>query len=246
MYRGLQRSIARAVGSSSQGVISHRRWLSTSSGSGSGSGGGQTLIEKIVQRYATRLSAGQRVRSGDYVSIVPAHILTHDNTSAVMIKFNAFWNKPSGTAAGNGVSGEPTVHNPKQPVFVLDHNVQDKSEGNLKKYRAIESFAVKHNINFYPAGRGIGHQVMCEEGYALPHTLVVASDSHANMYGGLGCVGTPVVRTDAASIWATGKTWVSTYQPTTTNRMPVTDRVLCCCFALSLYGTVAGAADGSG
>lgn len=26
-------------------------------------------------------------------------------------------------------------------------------------------------------------------------------------YGGLGCLGTPVVRTDAASIWATGKTW---------------------------------------
>ena len=48
---------------------------------------------------------------------------------------------------------------------------------------------------------------MCEEGYAWPTTLVVASDSHSNIYGGLGCLGTPVVRTDAASIWATGKTW---------------------------------------
>jgi homoaconitate hydratase len=27
------------------------------------------------------------------------------------------------------------------------------------------------------------------------------------MYGGIGCLGTPIVRTDAASIWATGKTW---------------------------------------
>ena len=27
------------------------------------------------------------------------------------------------------------------------------------------------------------------------------------MYGGVGCVGTPIVRTDAAAIWATGKTW---------------------------------------
>ena len=48
---------------------------------------------------------------------------------------------------------------------------------------------------------------MCEEGYAWPGTMVVASDSHSNMYGGLGCLGTPVVRTDAAAIWATGKTW---------------------------------------
>ena len=37
--------------------------------------------------------------------------------------------------------------------------------------------------------------------------MTVASDSHSNMYGGVGCLGTPVVRTDAASIWATGKTW---------------------------------------
>jgi homoaconitate hydratase len=37
--------------------------------------------------------------------------------------------------------------------------------------------------------------------------MAVASDSHSNMYGGLGCLGTPVVRTDAAAIWATGRTW---------------------------------------
>ena len=62
-------------------------------------------------------------------------------------------------------------------------------------------------MDFYPAGRGIGHQVLVEEGYAFPHTLTVASDSHSNMYGGVGCVGTPIVRTDAAALWATGKTW---------------------------------------
>ena len=27
------------------------------------------------------------------------------------------------------------------------------------------------------------------------------------MYGGVGCVGTPIVRTDAAALWATGQTW---------------------------------------
>ena len=36
---------------------------------------------------------------------------------------------------------------------------------------------------------------------------MVASDSHSNMYGGLGCLGTAVVRTDAASIWATSTMW---------------------------------------
>jgi len=71
----------------------------------------------------------------------------------------------------------------------------------------MERFARTHDVDFYPAGRGIGHQVLVEEGYAFPYTLTVASDSHSNMYGGVGCVGTPIVRTDAAALWATGKTW---------------------------------------
>lgn len=67
--------------------------------------------------------------------------------------------------------------------------------------------AKEQGVDFYPAGRGIGHQILVEEGYAFPYTLTVASDSHSNMYGGVGCLGTPVVRTDAAAIWATGRTW---------------------------------------
>src|SRR5437764_1307711 len=37
--------------------------------------------------------------------------------------------------------------------------------------------------------------------------MVVASDSHSNLYGAMAALGTPVVRTDAASIWATAVTW---------------------------------------
>ena len=36
---------------------------------------------------------------------------------------------------------------------------------------------------------------------------MVASDSHSNMYGALGAIGTPIVRTDAAAVWATGEFW---------------------------------------
>ena len=92
-------------------------------------------------------------------------------------------------------------------MFTLDHDVQNRSPKNLAKYASIEQFARKHGIDFYPAGRGIGHQVLVEEGYAFPFTLTVASDSHSNMYGGIGGVGTPIVRTDAAALWATGQTW---------------------------------------
>ncbi len=153
----------------------------------------QTLIEKIAQKYAVGLSSDHKVHAGDYIMFQPAYVMTHDNTGAVIPKFKSI--------------GATKLFNPRQVVHTLDHNVQDKSEKNLEKYRKIEAFSKEMGADFYPAGRGIGHQIMCEEGYAWPGTMVVASDSHSNMYGGLGCLGTPIVRTDAAATWATGKTW---------------------------------------
>jgi homoaconitate hydratase len=154
---------------------------------------GQNLTEKIVQKYAVGLQAGKQVKSGDYVSIQPSHCMSHDNSWPVALKFMGL--------------GAKSIHNNRQVVMTLDHDVQNKSVKNLEKYRNIENFAKNHGVDFYPAGRGIGHQVMVEEGYAFPYNLTVASDSHSNMYGGVGCLGTPIVRTDAAAIWATGMTW---------------------------------------
>lgn len=154
---------------------------------------GQNLTEKIVQNYAVNLPKGKLVHSGDYVSIKPAHCMSHDNSWPVALKFMGL--------------GATKVKDTNQIVNTLDHDIQNKSEKNLTKYKNIENFAKKHGYDFYPAGRGIGHQIMIEEGYAFPLNLTVASDSHSNTYGGLGALGTPVVRTDAAAIWATSQTW---------------------------------------
>ncbi|MCL6097050.1 MAG: homoaconitase [Bacteroidetes bacterium] len=153
----------------------------------------QTLIEKIAQRYAVGLQPNHIVHAGDYLSIRPAYVMTHDNTGAVIPKFKSI--------------GATKLANPRQVVHTLDHDIQNKDEKNLAKYKKIEEFSKSMGADFYPAGRGIGHQIMIEEGYAFPGTMAVASDSHSNMYGGIGCLGTPIVRTDAAAIWATGRTW---------------------------------------
>jgi len=119
--------------------------------------------------------------------------MTHDNTGAVIPKFKQI--------------GATSIANPAQPVFAIDHDIQNTSPENLAKYAKIEAFAREHDIDFYPAGTGISHQVMIEQGYVVPGSMVVASDSHSNLYGAIAALGTPVVRTDAASIWATGVTW---------------------------------------
>lgn len=153
----------------------------------------QTVVEKIAQAHMVEGPTGRPLRAGDFLSIRPLHVMTHDNTAAVMKKFRAI--------------GAERIADPRLPVFILDHDIQNRSEANLSKYRSIEAFARRMGVDFFPAGSGIGHQVMVEQLYVRPGAFVVASDSHSNMYGALGALGTPVVRTDAAAIWATGEFW---------------------------------------
>jgi homoaconitate hydratase len=134
----------------------------------------QTLTEKIVQRFAVGLPPGKIVRSGDYVTIQPARCMTHDNTAPVITKMKAM--------------GATKIADPSQLVFGIDHDVQNRSDKNMAKYKTIQEFSKKHGVNFYPAGRGIGHQIMVEEAYVLPGTMAVASDSHSNHYGAINCL----------------------------------------------------------
>src|ERR1700732_773494 len=154
---------------------------------------GLTLVEKIAARHADGLAPGTVVRAGDFVSIRPRHVMTHDNTGAVIPKFKQI--------------GATAIADPAQPVFAIDHDIQNVTPKNLEKYAKIEAFAGEHGVDYYPPGTGISHQVMVEQGYLVPGALVVASDSPSNLYGAAAALGTPVVRTDAASIWATGVTW---------------------------------------
>src|SRR5581483_10789050 len=83
----------------------------------------QTITEKIAQ---THLAEGpdRSLRAGDFVSIRPHRVMTHDNTSAVMSKFKGI--------------GAKKINNPKQLVFALDHDIQNQDQANQKKYRSIE------------------------------------------------------------------------------------------------------------
>jgi homoaconitate hydratase len=154
---------------------------------------GLTLVEKVAARHADGLAPGTVVHAGDFISIRPRHVMTHDNTGAVIPKFKQI--------------GATAIADSAQPVFAIDHDIQNVTPKNLEKYAKIEAFAREQGVDFYPPGTGISHQVMVEQGYVVPGALVVASDSHSNLYGAMAALGTPVVRTDAASIWATGVTW---------------------------------------
>src|SRR2546425_755067 len=98
---------------------------------------GQTIVEKIAQAH---LAEGPKrpLRTGDFVSIHPRYVMTHDNTSAVMSKFRG--------------SGAKKIHDPRQFEFALAHDIQNQDESNQKKSRGFEAFAKEQGVVFYPAG----------------------------------------------------------------------------------------------
>jgi homoaconitate hydratase len=154
---------------------------------------GGTLVERILARHLVDGPAGRPPRAGDLVTLSPARTMSHDNTSAILSRFEAL--------------GGRRLRHPERTVVVLDHDIQNRGADNLAKYAAIEAFAREQGAAFHPAGSGIGHQVMVERLYVAPGDLAVAADSHATTYGALGALGVPLSRADVAGIWAAGLFW---------------------------------------
>src|SRR5437762_14240203 len=118
---------------------------------------GLTLVEKIAGRHADGLAPGTMVRSGDFIAIRPRHVMPHDNTGAAIPKFKQI--------------GATTIADPAQPVFAIDHDLQNTSPENLAKYAKIEAFAGEHGNDIYPPGMGFSHQGMEGAGDAVPGAM---------------------------------------------------------------------------
>ena len=61
---------------------------------------------------------------------------------------------------------------------------------------------------FYEVGRGICHQVLCEEGVVGPGMTLLGADSHSPHFGWLGAFGAGIGRSEVAALWATGQLWL--------------------------------------
>ena len=153
---------------------------------------GMTFAEKTLARAAGRESA----RPGEIVFVRPAHLLTHDNTAAIIGKITEDLDKYG-------------VVDPDMPVIVLDHVIPAANEKTATNHQKVREFVGRFGLkNFFDVGEGVCHQVVIERGLALPGSVVVGSDSHTCSYGAVGCFSTGVDRTEAAALLLTGRTWL--------------------------------------
>jgi len=151
-----------------------------------------TFAEKILAKYAKL----KGVTPGQIVTVKPDHLLTHDNTAAIIQKI-----KPDLEQYG--------IYSKSLPIIALDHVIPAASEKTAANHKTIRDFVKKYQIeNFFDIGNGVCHQLVIEKGLALPGKLILGSDSHTCSYGAIGAFSSGIDRTEAASILLTGETWL--------------------------------------
>lgn len=151
----------------------------------------QTLTEKLLARAGGRTA----VKPGEIVVIEPDVVLSHDNTAAIAEIFERLPHRE--------------VKYPERLAITLDHAVPPPSAKHARNHARVRDFVREQGVrNFFEVGRGICHQVLCEEGIVGPGMTLLGADSHSTHYGWLGAFSAGIGRSEAAALWATGQLWL--------------------------------------
>ena len=150
---------------------------------------GQTLVEKILARH----TAGQ-IRVGDIVSVKVDRLLINDYVGEMIFsKLDEM--------------GCQKILCPERIITNTDHNLPAFNVKAADKYVLFKEKSKQYGFKNIEVGEhGIGHQIMCER-FVHPHEVVVATDSHATMYAGLGAFSCGITTSDAIQILLTGECW---------------------------------------
>lgn len=150
-----------------------------------------TISEKILGR-----AAGKPAIADDFIVADVDYAMAHDGTSVLAVK--AFKEM-----------GIKKVWDPKRIIIPFDHIAPANNETAAKLQQGIRNWVKEQGItNFSDIGGGICHQVLPEQGFALPGKLIIGADSHSCTYGAFGAFATGVGATDMTEVFATGKLWL--------------------------------------
>ena len=157
------------------------------------------IIEKMAHTFAEKILAQNTglaaVTPGQVLDATPDVALSHDNSAAIARILQDL--------------GVERVKHPERLAITLDHAAPPPTTRHAQNHAEIRRFVAAQGIaNFFEVGRGICHQVLCEEGLIYPGILLLGADSHSTHYGALGAFGAGVGRSEMAAIWVTGQLWL--------------------------------------
>jgi len=104
--------------------------------------------------------------------------------------------------------GKDRLKDPEKLVMVMDHYVPCPNDKVARLQDTMRQFCREAKCRLFETGEGIGHQLLPEQGYIKPGSIVVGADSHACTYGALNAFGTGIGSSDLAAVMATGRLWL--------------------------------------
>ncbi len=154
-----------------------------------------TMVEKILAK-ATGEAA---VRPGDVVEPKIDLAMSHENGALVINQYNEIY---------KGTGLEARVWDASKIAIILDHRIPAESAKTATNQKILRDFVAKQGITKFHDIRGdeggICHQILPENGYVRPGSVVVGTDSHTTSHGALGAFAYGIGATEMASIWALG------------------------------------------
>ncbi len=153
---------------------------------------GKTAIVKIMER-----AAGKPVKVGDRVWCKIDWSTARDFGGAnCVLQFE------------KEMGAEAKVWDPDKVAFTFDLQAPSHSEKVSANQKIIREFAKKQGIKrVFDINNGIGQHVMLEAGMIKPGDVVLGTDSHMNLLGGVGAFATGVGNSDIAASWINGTNW---------------------------------------
>ncbi len=157
---------------------------------------GMTLVEKILARAC----GVEEVKAGQVVEPAVDLAMSHENAALVMSQFREMF---------RDTGREARVWDPKRIAIIFDHRVPAESAKTATNQKRIREFVAEQGITRFHDVRGdeggICHQILPENGYVLPGTVVVGTDSHTTSHGALGAFSFGIGATEMAAVWALGR-----------------------------------------
>lgn len=156
---------------------------------------GQTIVQKILARAANKTS----VAVGEVVEPKIDIAMSHENGALVLNQFLEIY---------NGIGATPKVWDNSRIAIIFDHRVPAESKKTATNQKKLREFVKEQGITKFHDIRGdeggICHQILVENGYVLPGSVVVGTDSHTTTHGAMGAFAFGIGATEMAAVWSLG------------------------------------------
>lgn len=148
----------------------------------------------MAERILARASGRERVKPNEYITAGIDKMIAHEAFAAVFLNL--------------AQAGIESLLDPDRIVVALDHYVPAPTERAASIHQLVRQAVDQYGIkNYYGENNGVAHQVVMENGHALPGELILGTDSHTCTYGALGAASCGIGFSEMAYAMAKGELW---------------------------------------